>query len=108
MYVYVVESSTSTTTATTPIPTPPYTGPLSPTLRVSCGWSPWLNGDRPDLGSTDNGDMETITSLKGKFGLCKNIVDVTCRVAGTDTLADAAGQSGVLCDAVNGLRCYNR
>ncbi|WAR09825.1 MFGM-like protein [Mya arenaria] len=99
---------TSSTTSVKPTSTIPFNGTLPPTLHLTCGWSPWLNGDRPNFGSADAGDLETIGSLKTKFGLCKNIVDISCRVAGTDTLADAAGQTEVLCDSVNGLRCYNR
>ncbi|WAQ93441.1 EDIL3-like protein [Mya arenaria] len=99
---------TSSTTSVKPTSTIPFNGTLPPTLHLTCGWSPWLNGDRPNFGSADAGDLETIGSLKTKFGLCKNIVDIACRVAGTDTLADAAGQTEVLCDSVNGLRCYNR
>lgn len=75
---------------------------------MHCGWSPWLNGDRPNFGTGDNGDLETIAALKTKFGLCKSIVDIKCRVANTNTAVGAAGQNGVLCDAVNGLRCYNK
>ncbi|WAR09835.1 CRAM-like protein [Mya arenaria] len=99
---------TVSTASVKPTPTISFNGTLAPTLHLTCGWSPWLNGDRPNFGSADSGDLETIASLKTKFGLCKNIVDISCRVAGTDTLADAAGQTEVLCDSVNGLRCYNR
>ena len=81
---------------------------VTPTIHLQCGWSPWLNGDRPNLGTADNGDLETIASLKTKFGLCKNIVDIKCRVSQTTTSVYTAGQVEVLCDAVNGLRCYNR
>ncbi|WAR14240.1 HMCT-like protein [Mya arenaria] len=100
---------TSSTTSVKPTPTISFNGTLNqPTLHLTCGWSPWLNVDRPNFESADSGDLETVASLKTKFGLCKNIVDISCRVAGTDTMADAAGQTEVLCDSVIGLRCYNR
>lgn len=104
MYVFLKTDVTSTTTTIEP----PFVHPLEPTLHLRCGWSPWLNGDRPNFGTNDVGDLETIAGLKTKFGLCKNIVGIKCRVAKTDTPASAAGQVGVVCDSVNGLRCYNR
>ena len=102
------------TTSSVPVPSPettlepPYVGQLHPTLHLRCTWSPWLNSDKPTLGATDTGDMETIAGLKTTFGLCKNIRDIQCRVAGSHTAASAAGQVGVMCDSVNGLRCFNK
>ena len=116
IYIYTIILnflSEISTTPSVPIPTgtpslvPPYTGPLEPTMHLRCAWSPWLNSDRPDVYHGDVGDLETIAGLKTKFGLCKSIADIQCRVAGTNTPVSAAGQKGVTCDAVNGLRCYN-
>ena len=100
----------TTTTGLSPSPTstlkPPFLTTL-PTLHLRCAWSPWLNSDRPNLGASDTGDMETVAGLRSKFGLCKNIVDIQCRVAGSHTPSSATGQVGVLCDVANGLRCFN-
>ena len=110
-YFFLFFPELITTPAPSPSPTPslapPFTGPLEPTMHLRCAWSPWLNGDRPDLGTGDVGDLETIAALKTKFGLCKSIVDIQCRVTGTNTPSSASGQRDVTCDAVNGLRCYN-
>ncbi|KAL4222951.1 Mucin-5B [Mactra antiquata] len=101
---YLCKCSDQTTVSPSSTISPSVPVPVEPTLHLRCGWSPWLNGDRPNVGL---GDLETISSLKTKFGLCKNIVDIECRVANTNTDVKAAGQTEVSCDAVNGLRCYN-
>ncbi|KAK7483904.1 hypothetical protein BaRGS_00024788, partial [Batillaria attramentaria] len=75
-----------------------------PKVYPQCAWSPWLNADQPHAGPDDKGDVETIDLLKTTYGLCRDIVDVQCRVAGTATPAD----DHVTCDAQNGLRCYNK
>ena len=77
-------------------------------LTVRCAWSPWLTADKPNQDATDVGDLETIDALKTAFGVCKHMVDIQCRVAGTTVLSKDAGQSRVSCDINNGLRCYNR
>ncbi|XP_052248669.1 mucin-5AC-like isoform X9 [Dreissena polymorpha] len=101
-------NETFTSVVTPGTPTTTENVPIEPTFTVRCGWSPWLNGDRPNFGTGDNGDLESIASLKSKFGICKNIVDISCRVAGTNMTSSAAGQKDVTCDVLNGLRCYNR
>ncbi|XP_048245023.1 mucin-5AC-like isoform X2 [Haliotis rufescens] len=78
--------------------------PPNKMLAIRCDWSPWINIDTPDSG---HGDMETIDSIKTKHGVCKNMKQIECRIAGTNTMSSAAGQSRVTCDVDNGLRCYN-
>ncbi|XP_067650638.1 mucin-5AC-like [Haliotis asinina] len=78
--------------------------PPNKNIAIRCDWSPWINTDTPDSG---HGDMETIESIKTKHGVCKNMKQIECRIAGTNTMSSAAGQSRVTCDVDNGLRCYN-
>lgn len=83
---------------------------VTPTVAPSfkqCGWSSWLNTNSPSVSLT-SGDFESIYDLKAKYGLCKEIRKIECRVAGSKTPLSLAGQESVACDARNGLRCYNR
>lgn len=86
------------------VPEPQTTKTPGNKTQVNCDWSQWLNGDSPLSGS---GDLETISDIKNKFGICPDIVDIECRVAGTLTLFSQAGQDRLMCDALNGFRCYN-
>ncbi|KAL3831915.1 hypothetical protein ACJMK2_023609 [Sinanodonta woodiana] len=105
---YFCECSPTPTPGQTTTAEPKPVEPLNPTIHIQCAWSPWLNSDKPKLDLTDAGDLETIQSLKTKYGLCKSISDIKCRVANSKTPSSASGQSGVTCDIVNGLRCYNK
>uniref|UniRef100_A0A2C9K961 F5/8 type C domain-containing protein n=1 Tax=Biomphalaria glabrata TaxID=6526 RepID=A0A2C9K961_BIOGL len=73
-------------------------------IQVNCDWSDWLNVDSPTVG---NGDMETIESIKSQYGVCPDMVNIQCRVAGTSTLFSQSGQDRLMCDTLNGFRCYN-
>ncbi|KAK3611484.1 hypothetical protein CHS0354_039096 [Potamilus streckersoni] len=105
---YFCECSPTPTPGQTTTAQPKPVEPLNPTIHIQCAWSPWLNSDKPKTDLTDAGDLETIQSLKTKYGLCKSISDIKCRVANSNTPSSASGQSGVTCDIVNGLRCYNK
>ena len=85
------------------VPPPPSPQP-SDLINVTCDWSPWLNADSPDAGQ---GDMETVATLQGKYGICSKISDIQCRVAGSPTLFSQSGQTHLTCDVLNGLRCFN-
>ncbi|CAG5117515.1 unnamed protein product [Candidula unifasciata] len=73
-------------------------------IQVNCAWSPWLNADRPESGM---GDIERIIDIKTMFGVCSNIINIECRVAGTETLFSQSGENHLACDFLNGFRCYN-
>ncbi|KAK3611486.1 hypothetical protein CHS0354_039099 [Potamilus streckersoni] len=105
---YFCECSSTPTPGQTTTAQPKPVELLNPTIHIQCAWSPWLNSDKPKTDLTDAGDLETIQSLKTKYGLCKSISDIKCRVANSNTPSSASGQSGVTCDIVNGLRCYNK
>ena len=79
----------------------------APPTFQQCGWSSWLNSHRPDS-TLNSGDFEFIADLKAKYGLCKEVRQIECRVAGSQTSVQQSGQEMVTCDARNGLRCYNR
>lgn len=51
--------------------------------------------------------METIFALKSTFGVCPRMIKIQCRIAGTITQANVGHQTGVRCDPINGLICYN-
>ncbi|XP_033761396.1 mucin-5AC-like [Pecten maximus] len=100
---YYCECSPHVTSAVTPAKVPTTATPFF----VRCGWSSWLNSYTPES-RLNSGDFETISGLKLKYGLCKDIIDVQCRVHGSEAPLALAGQTGVTCDVTNGLRCYNR
>ncbi|XP_021374153.1 mucin-5AC-like [Mizuhopecten yessoensis] len=100
---YYCECSPHTTSAVTPA----RVSTTSLPSFVRCGWSSWLNSYTPES-RLNSGDFETINGLKYKYGLCKDIIDIKCRVRGSETPLAIAGQKGVTCDVTNGLRCYNR
>lgn len=78
--------------------------PTPSKIQVNCAWSPWLNADRPESG---NGDIESISDIRKVFGVCSNIINIECRVAGTETLFSQSGENHLACDFLNGFRCYN-
>ncbi|GFN75366.1 LOW QUALITY PROTEIN: mucin-2-like [Plakobranchus ocellatus] len=84
---------------------PPLSATTQPSkIQVDCAWSPWLNADKPDVGV---GDIESISEIKRKYGVCPTIVDIECKVAGTPVLFSQSGQDRLTCDILNGFRCYN-
>lgn len=87
--------------------TPPVSMPTEGPVFKQCGWSSWLNSNSPSA-SLSSGDFESIYDLKSKYGLCKEIRQIECRIAGSHTPVALAGQESVACDIRNGLRCYNR
>lgn len=88
---------------------PPTSGPtFKPEngTHVRCGWSTWLNGNTPSS-DLNGGEFETIQGLKSRYGLCKDIKEIRCRLAGGIPPAPGS-QELITCDVANGLRCYNR
>ncbi|XP_035826998.1 hemocytin isoform X2 [Aplysia californica] len=101
---YKIRYMCSCSDAVTATPVPPVSVTPNQKIQVNCDWSPWLNADSPDVG---NGDMETLTEIRRTFGVCPTIADIECRVAGSPTLFSQAGQDRLMCDVLNGFRCFN-
>ena len=89
----------------------PYLGvtgtPTPAPLPAACtqsGPTNWMSVSTPT--PYNQGDMETIPSLRQKYTFCdiSQMTAMECRVVGTSVSAAASGQQ-VTCDLRNGLRC---
>lgn len=68
-----------------------------------CGWTAWINSDRPTIGS---GDLETFSMIRRVHKFCANPVMIECREVFTHTSAKDNDQT-VTCDLAAGLKCLN-
>uniref|UniRef100_A0A1W7RAG6 Hemocytin n=1 Tax=Hadrurus spadix TaxID=141984 RepID=A0A1W7RAG6_9SCOR len=95
-YAVRLHCKCETIASTTPIP--------------SCGWTNWINIDKPKLFKTDPGDMESIEKLQEFQGLCRKpeLKDIRCRDASTQVDWKLSPQNKLVCNTDIGFRCYNR
>ncbi|XP_025095657.1 mucin-5AC-like [Pomacea canaliculata] len=89
-----------TCTGVTPSATPTAQPGVSPNVQPACGWSAWMNVDKP---STGGGDVESLTLLRSVYSICDKPLMAQCRDAATQHPAPAS----VVCDVQEGLICTN-
>ncbi|KAG1676891.1 SCO-spondin [Nymphon striatum] len=77
--------------------------------RLMCGWSDWMNVDRPDDSKSDNGDIESFDKLEKFYKICNksDIAEIDCRQVGTQQSWRTVHQNNLNCDLKNGFACYN-
>lgn len=87
--------------------TPKLTTQLKPSASPPvCGWTSWMNGNKPDI----MGEKELLNALRTSWNFCQtsDIVGIECRAADTKVASQNAGQLNVFCDLqYGGLMCLN-
>lgn len=68
-----------------------------------CGWTAWINSDRPTVGS---GDLETLSKIRRIHKFCDSPALIECRDVHTRTPVQDIHQK-VSCDLSTGLKCLN-
>lgn len=81
-----------------------------PPIPQECGWTDWINIDKPRSFVADNGDMESMETLQKYYGLCQkpDLKYIECRMALTQHDWTVSPQNELVCNTDVGFKCYNR